>query len=638
MVESSFISIINQYLQMIFSKLYQIALASSAFAAQLIENPIELNDTNHVQLASYNYTSGTFNAEFFVHNDGYDKTVFLYYTNKDEQSTPLTALAASHAEGLEDDWELWTTSTKIFQEEGLDTLLNVTFNSINTGDVYSQQLNIKVEQTDPQEDSESAPEPKIQPSGLGEDIDDWLNAQSVDSQIYKAKSRVFDNIGVEGSVPGLVIASPSHGENSDNPDYFYHWIRDAGLTYDAIFKLYEALPDRESTAARALEDYFLQFISASIAEQNDGSAIAGLGEPKFYVGNNSGYQGAWGRPQNDGPAIRAFAILEFVKEYIKKGGDQNYIIDLAWEQPLKKDLDFVASNWTYSNFDLWEEVDSDHFFTKFVQRRALIQGAEFASEYLRDVSTYRVWNEAAIALNDTLSNFVYPIRNIILNSYGPSQRGKASYKDLSVILGVNHAYIGDDVFAPTNEWVLRTAYEIATSFIPVYELSNTTHDENNLPLAPPTGRYPEDVYNGTGSSLANPWFLSNNAFAEYFFTIAKNFQDSGSISVTELSLPFWKYYTGVSETGSINSDSDQFKQIIQSLLGWGDAYLRVVKYYAGEDGHLSEQFDKDSGVIRGARDLTWSYASLVTAAIARANAKGDDGFTASLALLEGDVQ
>jgi len=620
---------------MFFKKICTIANASFAFAATLLENPFEVNTTNHVQLASYNYTSGTFNAEVFVHNDGYDKTVYLYYNNIEGESTPLTVLAGSFYEDLGNDWELWSISSPIYPEEGLTKLLNVTFNSITTDKTYSHDLDIEVEQEGEVAKESPTPSAAISPTGFYKDIDDWLNPNDTSAQAYKSKTRVFDNINVNGSIPGLVIAAQSYYD----PDYGYHWIRDAGLTFDAIFKLYQSLPNRDSKFAKNIEDYFLQYIQASIDEQNDKTAIAGLGEPKFYLNNNTGYQGAWGRPQNDGPAIRAFAIMDFVKEYINKGGDKDYIINLAWEQPILKDLDFVVSNWTASNFDLWEEVNSDHFFTRFVQRKALLNGAEFASQYLKDYSTYKTLTETADSLTKILYDFIYPLRHLILTCYGPVQKGKSSYKDLSVILAINHAYLGDGVFAPTDDYVVRTVYEVATSFIDVYSLSNTTHDSDGLPLAPPTGRYPEDVYNGTGTSEGNPWYLSNAAFAEFFYNAASEFQDKGSITITNLTQPFWEYYaSGVNITtkGTISKDDDDddFDKLIQSLIGWGDAFLRVVKHYSGEDGHYAEEFDKTSGVPRGAKDLTWSYASILTASFARSKLKGVDNYITDLTLLE----
>lgn len=36
----------------------------------------------------------------------------------------------------------------------------------------------------------------------------------------------------------------------------------------------------------------------------------GLGEPKFNV-DESAYTGSWGRPQRDGPALRATALIDF---------------------------------------------------------------------------------------------------------------------------------------------------------------------------------------------------------------------------------------------------------------------------------------------------------------------------------------
>lgn len=42
----------------------------------------------------------------------------------------------------------------------------------------------------------------------------------------------------------------------------------------------------------------------------DLSGGAGLGEPKFNV-DESAYTGSWGRPQRDGPALRAIALIDF---------------------------------------------------------------------------------------------------------------------------------------------------------------------------------------------------------------------------------------------------------------------------------------------------------------------------------------
>jgi glucoamylase len=49
----------------------------------------------------------------------------------------------------------------------------------------------------------------------------------------------------------------------------------------------------------------------------------------------------------------------------------------------------------------------------------------------------------------------------------------------------------------------------------------------------------------------------------------------------------------------------------------GDSYLRLTKTYEAKDGHLNEQYSRLDGAPQGAVDLSWSYASLLSAAEAR---------------------
>jgi glucoamylase len=44
----------------------------------------------------------------------------------------------------------------------------------------------------------------------------------------------------------------------------------------------------------------------------------GLGEPKFQV-DGTRFNGAWGRPQRDGPALRAIALMTFSNWLIQNG-------------------------------------------------------------------------------------------------------------------------------------------------------------------------------------------------------------------------------------------------------------------------------------------------------------------------------
>lgn len=150
-------------------------------------------------------------------------------------------------------------------------------------------------------------------------------------------------------------------------------------------------------------------------------------------------------------------------------------------------------------------------------------------------------------------------------------------------------------------------------------------------------RYPEDVYNGTGTAEngGNPWFLCTAAMSELFYRAALELNSAGKMTVTNNSLPFWTYFVpgaGLSND-TYTSDSDGFKGAIAGLQGWGDAFMRLVKYHGGEGGHLSEEYDRNTGEMVGAADLTWSYAGLLTAAFARAELSGDENYVRDLANL-----
>lgn len=123
------------------------------------------------------------------------------------------------------------------------------------------------------------------------------------------------------------------------------------------------------------------FVQAEAAIQqvtNPSGSVStgGLGEPKFYI-NETAFTGAWGRPQRDGPALRSTAIITYAN-WLIADGNTSYATDTLWPV-IQLDLDYVASSWNQSTFDLWEEIDSSSFFTTAVQHRALRQGAALAT-------------------------------------------------------------------------------------------------------------------------------------------------------------------------------------------------------------------------------------------------------------------
>jgi glucoamylase len=55
---------------------------------------------------------------------------------------------------------------------------------------------------------------------------------------------------------------------------------------------------------------------------------AGLGEPKFNI-NVTAFKGSWGRPQRDGPALRAIALMNYIN-WLTQNGKTSEAKNVIW--------------------------------------------------------------------------------------------------------------------------------------------------------------------------------------------------------------------------------------------------------------------------------------------------------------------
>ncbi|KAK6543641.1 glycoside hydrolase 15 protein [Orbilia ellipsospora] len=580
-----------------------------------------------VALQEYSYCGGYLNVSVWIQNLNYNKIVELYYADGSGQVTPLSVISlgwVSMVDGTNNGWEYWAAQTPVYVD-GLTKLINITYQALDIQQQYLQTLNLDVEPSGPPPPS-PPPDPVAyaSPQGFSTDITTYLNV-GASTQPGISKVRMFDNISPDGAVRGLVTAAQS----KTNPDYWYHWVRDAALTMDVVVMLYEAA----SSAKRSFyQDRLFWYAQASIAEQNDPTAITGLGEPKFNLDSNTAFTGPWGRPQNDGPGARAITLIRFAEAYLKYGGSQSNVTQSLWPA-ISRDLAYVVANWGNPSFDIWEEESSQHFYNRLVHRRALLLGASFATKlgFNSDAATF---TSTASQVNSSMQVFWDPQRNLVLYEYGPVLRGKSSFKDISVVLGVLHGYNQDGVYSYTNDQILASAYQIATSFLDIYPIASTKKDKNGNPLGMPIGRYPEDVYDGTGTSRGNPWYLATAAMAELFYNAAAAYTAAGTITVTPTSEKFWKYFAPPADATlnrKYTNGSHTFKEMVRALQGWGDMWMRTVQHWAPADGRFPEEFDRETGQSVGAADLTWSYASFITAGAARARAIGDNAWLGRVA-------
>lgn len=155
---------------------------------------------------------------------------------------------------------------------------------------------------------------------------------------------VLANIGgtnssmVDGAHPGAVVASPS----TVNPNYFYTWTRDSALTYTMLI---DELIFGNLTLRKTIEDYTAAQAVLQTVTNPSGSlwpAGDGLGEPKFYT-NLTRYDGTWGRPQRDGPALRAIAFMTLAPVLFQLNETALYK-QIYWPLVLN-DLRYVGQYW-----------------------------------------------------------------------------------------------------------------------------------------------------------------------------------------------------------------------------------------------------------------------------------------------------
>lgn len=400
----------------------------------------------------------------------------------------------------------------------------------------------------------------------------------LDQTFRNSYELIFANLNRIDVSPGAVIASPS----KSNPDYFYHWLRDASLTNRSLFAVYDATSDR-GLQSRLLSNFYSWVSFEKRTQENSLTASVGLGEPIFLVTGDVATK-PWGRPQSDGPASRATALSQWAL-YLIENGERKFVEDNLYKAELpartliKRDLEYVSLNWRLPSYDLWEEVKGTHFYTLAVQRKSLLTGAVLADK-LSDPFAAQAYREQADAIGKELSKFLEIENREYISVTRDQVEGwthKKSGLDIAVILAANHGLVGDRFFSDHQSKFIKTAEKIEDTF-------STYPVNKDSKLARAIGRYPEDVYDGSGFSGGNPWFLATHAMAEFYCNLA-----------------------------NMNSNPAQKKQLQEK----GRSFLlRSLNHVNPTTGEMTEQFSRQSGALMGARNLTWSYASYLTAYLA----------------------
>jgi glucoamylase len=390
---------------------------------------------------------------------------------------------------------------------------------------------------------------------------------SRDIQFRSSLNMVIENATKPDVRPGMVVASPSRS----NPDYYYDWVRDTALTYRALIDYYEISKDSR------IKKLIFTWVDAEAYRQNQ-PTFTGLGEPKYFI-DGSGYTGGWGRPQNDGPALRALSMIKFARLMLKEG-NSDYVLKKLYhgvipaDSPIKKDLEYTAHHWREPSFELWEEEMGMHFYTLLAQHTALQEGAKLAKELGDDGAAhfYELHSRA-------IGNFItahFMDASIGIKATIRKVNGGLGYKhsniDVAPLLALLHTSPYQKLFSLRSAPVRKYVDTLIETFQNLYQVNKA------YPLLGVSiGRYPEDRYDGYKTTgTGNPWFLSTLALGEYYCQVRK-------------------------ETKGLKYNDLIEKQFLRAL------------FHSDRRGSMSEQFNHETGHMQGATELTWSHNAFMTA-------------------------
>ncbi len=222
------------------------------------------------------------------------------------------------------------------------------------------------------------------------------------------------------------------------------------------------------------------------------STGAGLGEPKFEA-DGTAFNAPWGRPQFDGPALRATTLVAYSRWLLSNGGT-SFVSDVIWPI-LSNDLNFIGQYWNQTNYDLWEETLGSSFFATAVQHRALVEGNAIAQQIGQQCP-------GCVSQAPQILCFLQSYWNgTFLSGYLNTDDSNRTRINLNTILGVIHTFdptttCDTTTFQPCSDIALANHKITTDSFRSVYAINAGIPQGQGVGV----GRYPEDFYQG-----GNPW-------------------------------------------------------------------------------------------------------------------------------------
>jgi len=122
---------------------------------------------------------------------------------------------------------------------------------------------------------------------------------------------------------------------------FFTWTRDAALVFKYLVDRF--IETYDSSLQIQIQRYITsQAKLQTVGNPSGGLSTGGLGEAKFNP-DGTQFTGDWGRPQRDGPALRATALITYAR-WLVANGYTSTAQSLVWPV-IRNDLSYVAQNW-----------------------------------------------------------------------------------------------------------------------------------------------------------------------------------------------------------------------------------------------------------------------------------------------------
>jgi glucoamylase len=363
------------------------------------------------------------------------------------------------------------------------------------------------------------------------DLERWIAAQR-DGAI-RALRRAVSAVDLEHGrpgfgwhvrpAPGSILASPVSAAWDPEPDYFHHWIRDAAVALKVwpdilevvpeserawwrqafrdhvAFSLAISDPDRDLPATNPLEsstrDDHRRFLrpDAELAALRDRALLE---EPRWAPDGGPDLE-RWSRPQDDGPALRAAAVMSVVARCPDLRSAQS-------DQLVLRDLLHLAEVAGRPSIGPWEEAPARRTtFALLAAWDALDRGA----------TVFRAHEARFSAAARRTAG--------ILDQAGTGEGWRESVEvdwlDSSAVLALLHAAREDGPYALDAVRSVATVRRLEALFARLYPINRDRE-------VPAIGRWADDVFFG-----GNPWLPVTLGFAEYHYRLAAMTGDAEAI-------------------------------------------------------------------------------------------------------------